>query len=79
MNDRGNAHAGQKSGDLTVSQLPQKRPELASGPALQGLSHNAHAEQEQAQSADKSQHIENIHKADFLSLLVSRFYSNKCV
>ena len=46
---------------------------------LQGLSHNAHAEQEQAQSADKSQHIENIHKADFLSLLVSRFYSNKCM
>ena len=79
MNDRSNAQAGQESGNLTVSQFSQECPELVSGPALQGLSHDAHAEQKQAQSTDKRQHIENVHKADFPSLLVSHLYSNKRV
>ena len=42
-------------------EFAQQRPQAGARPALQGLSHDVHAEQEQAQAAHHGQTVKNIH------------------
>lgn len=62
LNDGGDAQARQKAHKHPAGHLIQETAQLAAGPALQGLAHQVHAEQEQAQAAYQGQHIENIHR-----------------
>ena len=61
MNDGRNAKAGEKAGKHIAGHFIQQRAQLAAGTAFQSLSHQIHAEQKQAQSADHGQYLKNIH------------------
>ena len=62
LNDGGDAQARQKAHKHPAGHLIQETAQLAASPALQGLAHQVHAEQEQTQAAYQGQHIENIHR-----------------
>ena len=51
-------------GQLSGGQLFQQDAEPSSCPALQGLPHDAHAEQEQAQAAQQGECAKNVHEID---------------
>ena len=60
MNDGGDAQTGQKAHEHIAGHLVQQRPQLVPRPALQGLSHQAHAKQEETQSTHHGKHVKNI-------------------
>ena len=64
LDDRGDAQSRQQSGQLSGGQLFQQDAEPSSCPALQGLPHDAHAEQEQAQAAQQGECAKNVHEID---------------
>ena len=68
LDNRRNYNPGYKPGQPACCKPAEKRPEPAPSPALQGLSHQIHAEQKQAQPAQKGQHMKNIHNCSRLSL-----------
>ena len=53
--------AGDKTSKLAGSQLTEQSFQSAACPALQSLTHDVHAKQEQAQAANKIEYVEYIH------------------
>ena len=64
LNNGGDTKTRQESGEYVAGHFIQQRPQLAAGTALQSLSHQVHAEQEQAQATDHGQYLKNIHVAN---------------
>ena len=63
LDNGGDAQARQEAHEHPAGHLIQQGPQLAAGPAFQGLAHHVHAEQEQTQSAHQRQRIENSHNS----------------
>ena len=62
LDHAGDGEAGEKTGEFVGGQLGEDHFQLAAGGALQGIAHHVHAEQEQAQAAQKGQYVKQIHK-----------------
>ena len=62
LDNGGDAQARQEAHEHPAGHLIQQGPQLAAGPAFQGLAHQVHAEQEQTQPAHQRQRIENSHR-----------------
>ncbi len=67
LNDRRHAKPCQKARSRLARHFAEQRAELSARTALKRLSHQAHAEQKQAQPADHRQYVKNIHLHFFLS------------
>lgn len=57
MNNGGNGKPGEQAHGLFRGELAKNTAQAASSPALQRLSHNVHAEQEQAQTSNHSEQV----------------------
>ena len=62
-------------GRPACGEFPQKGAQLPAGPALQGLAHDAHAEQEQAQAPCQCQCVKNIHTLLAISSISSSWWA----
>ena len=61
LNNGGNTKAGQQTHQAVLGHLFQQRAQATACPALQGLAHQIHAEEEQTKTANEVQCIKNSH------------------